>query len=167
MRYINREKLDKVEMFHLKNSIRAASLQYFTNIIPEFLDTENISAIHEQQSKIFLEGQIFSSKIDRKTLDAGLKIWRTPSFQDFLQQLMFSEDVLDGSSMKILGSFEGNYTDGNENAASRRPILSDNPAKHFLNYFDRIVSKGYIPTMEDTLCLRIPTLGNSLLFWFI
>ena len=106
MRHINGEKLDSAEIFHLKNEIRAASIKYLTNIIPEFMESENISAIHEQQCKLFLEGQKFSSNINRKTLDAGLKIWRIPSFQDYLQGLMVSQHSLDGRSMKVLGSFE-------------------------------------------------------------
>ena len=171
MRHINGQTLEKAEILHLKNNIRVASLKYFTDTIPEFMDTDNISAILKLQSKIFLEGQKFSPKTDRKTLDAGLKIWRTPSFQDYLQELLFSDDFGNGRQIrmewKVVGSFERDHTDENENSASRRRIFSDNPAKHFLNYFDRIVSEGYIPTMEDFLCLRIPTTGNALLVWFI
>ncbi len=167
MRHINWEKLGNEEIFHLKNSIRAASLKYFTNILPEFLKCENISAVHEQQCKLFLEEQKVLSKIDRKTLDAGLKIWRIPSFQDYLHELMLSGDLSDGRSITILDSFERYHREDEGKSTSMKPIHSDNPAKRFLNFFDKIVSEGYIPSLEDILSLRIPTTGNSSLFLFI
>jgi len=167
MRHINGEKLDNAEIFHLKNKIRAASIKYLADIIPGFMDSENISAIHEQQCELFLEGQSFSSIINRKALDDGLKIWRIPSFQDYLQELMVSQHSLNGSSMKVLGSFERYHTEDESKSTALRPVYSDNPAKRFLNCFDKIVSEGYIPTLEDTLSLRIPTTGNSSLLGFI
>ena len=165
MRHINGEKLDNAEIFHLKNNIRAASLKYFTNIIPAFMNSKDVSAVQEQQCKIFLEVQKSSSEIDRKHLDAALKIWRIPSFQDCLQELMVSEDLYNESSRPIVDSFERSYTESEGNPTSMKPIQSDNPAKRFLNNFDKIVSEGYIPTLEDTLSLRIPTTGNLSLFW--
>ena len=168
MRHISGDTLDNAEIFHLKNSIRAASLKYFTNIIPEFMNSKHISAVHGQQCKAFLEGQKFTSKIDRKILDAGLKIWRLPSFQDYLQELLVSEDFLDESLIRIrIDSFEQCHTNDRGQSTSLRKIHSDNPAKRFLNCFDKIVSEGYIPNLEDTLSLRIPTTGNVSHLWFI
>ena len=40
-------------------------------------------------------------------------------------------------------------------------IYSDNPAKHFLKCFDRIMSEGYVPSLDDILNLRVPTTGTS------
>ena len=167
MRHINDENLDITEIFHLKKSIRAASVNYFANILPEFINSENIAGVHEQQCKIFLEGLKASSKINRKTLDAALKIWRIPSFQDYLQELMVSEDLLDEGSMRIHDTLERCHIEHKGNSTSMKPIHSDNPSKHFLKCYFRIISEGYIPTLEDTLALRIPTTGNLSIFWFI
>lgn len=38
-------------------------------------------------------------------------------------------------------------------------LHSDNPASHFLRFFDRIMAEGYYPKLEDILSLRIPTTG--------
>ena len=38
-------------------------------------------------------------------------------------------------------------------------LHSDNPANHFLPSFSRIMAKGYNPSLEDILSVRIPTKG--------
>ena len=160
MRHINGEKLDDAKIYHFKNKIRASSIRYFIDIMPHFIKSENISTVHRQQCKMFLEGQKASSKIDRIILDAGLKIWRIPSFQDYLQEFISSEVLSDESSIETPVSFEPDQIHVKERSTTMTKIHSDNPAKRFLNCFDKIVAEGYIPNLEDILNLRIPTTGN-------
>ena len=72
-------------------------------------------------------------------MDQAVAIWRNSSLQKYILATMSPIGMPLISAPKM--------------------VHSDNPANHFLPSFSRIMAKGYNPTLEDILCVRIPTTG--------
>ena len=79
-------------------------------------------------------------KFDRPFMDKAVTIWRISVVQKYMLSLMNPFGIPMVTKMKRLHS--------------------DNPANHFLPSFSRIMARGYGPTWEDILSVRIPTMGN-------
>ena len=99
------------------------------------------------------------SEPDREFIDRALGIWQISALQGYFRQM-----TLDATqSMDVtINSLEMDDT-GNQSvqtSSQGRRIHSDNPFNHFMRCFDRIMSQGYHPKLEDILNLRLPTSGR-------
>ena len=81
---------------------------------------------------------------DRKFLETAVQVWRFYSVQKYILKIINSTATENGSGFIM----------------HARPY-SDNPSNQFLPSFSRIMSKGYKPTLEDILTVRIPTIGKN------
>jgi len=88
--------------------------------------------------------------MERTFLDSGVAIWRVSSFQEYIQQ-----------RTKITNQLNNTSCDSGKLTFKQKQLHSDNPAKHCLIYFDRIMNKGYQPNLDDILNLKDPTIGMT------
>ena len=80
---------------------------------------------------------------DRKFLETAVQVWRFYSVQKYILKIINSTATENGSGFVV-----------------HSRTYSDNPSNQFLPSFSRIMSKGYKPTLEDILAVRIPTIGK-------
>ena len=81
---------------------------------------------------------------DRKFLETAVQVWRFYSVQKYILKIINSASTENGSGFIM-----------------HARAYSDNPSNQFLPSFSRIMSKGYKPTMEDILTVRIPTICKN------
>ena len=86
-----------------------------------------------------LKNAEFLQEFGRTYLNKSVNIWRNSSLQKFML-----------ASVHPMGI---------PSIISAKRLHADNPASHFLPSFSRIMAKGYSPTSEDILSVRIPTSG--------
>lgn len=155
MRQLHGEQFDDEELLQFKKKIQASCLKHFVGIIPDFLKYETITTLDQLKCENFRKKCEDKSKSDKELFDEGIIIWRSFSFQNYIQGIIKVHHV---SKTTSVGSFKSNTP---ENAPCRLPkkLHSDDPANHFLRCFERIADRGYQPSLEDILSLRAPTTG--------
>ena len=160
MRQLYGKKFSEEEMTQFKYKVRSSCLKHFVSCLHDFLRERSTSPSLHQHCDRFLEEWKRHSWLDRPFLNSGISIWNIPAFQ------MYIGGVLDSKYAPIEETFDTLQSiESIDLAASsfRKIIYSDNPAKHFLSCFDRIMSEGYRPTLDDILNLKDPTTGIFIL----
>ena len=145
IRQLHGEQFNDAEIVHFKHNIRKSCLEHFISITSDFLQDETPSHSHEQQFVQFLEEYKKKSEVDRQFLEEAVTIWRIASFQKYILAMTTTKEC-EISRGRVL-----------------KKLHSDNPGNHFLRHFDRIMSEGYCPKLEDILSLRIPTTGVTII----
>ena len=140
-------KFSDEEILRFKHHIRVSCLKHFITIINDYLeDTENrVNHENEEIRTIlqFLEDykrREYLQDFERSYLNKSVNIWRNSSLQKFML-----------ASVRPMGI---------PSIISTKRLHADNPASHFLPSLSRIMAKGYSPTSEDILSVRIPTSGQ-------
>ena len=144
IRTLHGYKFSHEEIHQFKHYIRISCLKHLITIILDFIeDTESQGKQVDQQFVDFTEEYKYKKEFDRNYLNKSVAIWRISSLQKFMLAFV--------------------HPTGIPFIASPKRLHADNPASHFLPSFSRIMAKGYHPTLEDILSVRIPTSGESLL----
>lgn len=137
-------KFSDEEILRFKHHIRVSCLKHFITIINDYLeDTENTAKRENEEILEFLldyKRLEFLQEFGRTYLNKSVNIWRNSSLQKFML-----------ASVRPMGI---------PSIISSKRLHADNPASHFLPSLSRIMSKGYNPTLEDILSVRIPTSGE-------
>ena len=122
-------------------------LKHFITIINDYLeDTENRVNLKNEEIKELCKflgdykRREYSQDFERSYLNKSVNIWRNSSLQKFML-----------ASVRPMGI---------PSIISTKRLHADNPASHFLPSLSRIMAKGYSPTSEDILSVRIPTSGE-------
>ena len=158
MRQLHGEKFGDAEMLHFKQTIRASCIEHFINILTDVLEYKPLLAKDRDQCTLLLEQYKEKPSIDRNFLDSAVKIWKIKNVQEYISEIT----SLDSISASI--NDEGLPEDVDSKVQRDKPVQklhSDNPANHFLRYFDKMLAEGYTPRLEDILNLRIATTGNT------
>ena len=158
MRQLHGEKFGDAEMLHFKQTIRASCIEHFINILSDVLEYKPLLAKDRDKCTLLLEQYKEKPNIDRNFLDSAVKMWQIRTVQEYISEIT----SLDSFSASI--NDEGLPEDVDSKvsrAKSVQKLHSDNPANHFLRYFDKILAEGYTPRLEDILNLRIATTGNT------
>ena len=146
IRGIHGDSFTNEEILHFKHHIRSSSIHIFANIIQGFLKENCEEFLCKQFCVEFLQEykSHFINDYDRKFLETAVQVWRFYSIQKYILKI-----INPPSTANVSGFVVPTRT------------YSDNPSSQFLPSFSRIMSKGYKPTLEDILTVRIPTLGKS------
>ena len=148
--------LAEEEVTHFKHNIRTSCLESLTKILSECMDEHKITSEHLQACKEFLDESKSNCNRDRNYLDKAVAIWRNSTLQNYILEMTpqhyFSTEVSSASQ-------EGFHSPARVNK-NQCKLNSDHPAYHLLPSFSRIMSKGYYPTLDDILSIRIPTTGK-------
>ena len=158
MRQLHGEKFGDAEMLHFKQTIRASCIEHFVDILTDVLEYKPLLAKDRGQCTLLLEQYKEKPNIDRNFLDSAVKIWKIKNVQEYISEIT----SLDSFSASI--NDEGLPEDVDSKVQGDKPVQklhSDNPANHFLRYFDKMLEEGYTPRLEDILNLRIATTGNT------
>ena len=133
-------KFSDAEILLFKHYIRVSCLEHLIAIIKDYLeDTEYQGTYGYEDIKEFLEQYNDRKDFERSYLNKAVEIWRISSLQKFML-----------ASVRPMGI---------PSVVPPKRLHADNPASHFLPSVSRILSRRYSPTMEDILCVRIPTSG--------
>ena len=154
MRQLYGDQFDDKEVLQFKCEIQRSCLQYFKTIVHEMLETDKISVTNKDRCEHFVKQFENLKYLNREPdyeefcLESVMSLWNILSVQQFIKE-----------------KTGGSYVDHHENKGNIAVICqdkmhSDNPAIHFLSSFERILSKDYVPSLEDILNLRSPTKGN-------
>ena len=86
------EKFNDQEKVLFKKKIRSSCLNAFVTILPKFLQEEGIPHVLHQQCDRFLdewryEATEMSKALERAFADAGIRIWRTSTFQKYVRSI--------------------------------------------------------------------------------
>ena len=138
IRRIHGDKFSEEEILRFKHHIRITCLESFINMMVEFLKYAP-QASYTQQCIEFLEEYKMESEYNRAFLNKAMPLWRILGLQKHMLAAI--------SPMGI------------PSVTTTKRLHSDNPANHFLPSFSRIMAKGYNPTLEDILSVRIATTG--------
>ena len=137
-------KFSDEEILRFKHHIRVSCLKHFIAIISDYLeDTENKVNHENEEIQDFLRDYKrleYLQDFERSYLNKSVNIWRNSSLQKFML-----------ASVRPMGI---------PSIISTKRLHADNPASHFLPSLSRIMAKGYNPTSEDILSVRIPTSGD-------
>ena len=152
MRQLHGEKFGDSELLHFKQTIRASCLEYFITTVSDLLETPLVAKDREECLDL-VEYYRASSDIDRSFLDVAVNVWLLPPVQEYISEIT----TLDSVSSNAYGRRKSKSID-----SKIQKLHSDNPANHFLRFFDKILAEGYSPKLEDILNLRIATTGNGL-----
>ena len=139
IRRIHGDKFSEEEILNFKHHIRIRCLESFINMIEEFL-MYAAPASYTQQCIAFLEEYKKESEYNRDYLNNAITLWRIAGLQ---------KHMLAAISPICIPT-----------VTKSKRLHSDNPANHFLPSFSRIMAKGYNPTWEDILSVRIATTGT-------
>ena len=140
IRRLHGERFNDDEMSAFKHHIRTSCLVHFMNIIQDLMKDQTYATLCPNECVKFYEECKVLEKFDRPFMDKAVTIWRISVVQKYMLSLMNPFGIPMVTKMKRLHS--------------------DNPANHFLPSFSRIMARGYGPTWEDILSVRIPTMGN-------
>ena len=141
IRTIHGYKFSEEEILQFKHHVRISCLKHLTTIIIDFIeDSERQGKQVDQQCVDFVEEYKDSKDFDRNYLNKSVAIWRISSLQKFML-----------ASVHPMGI---------PCMVSPKRLHADNPASHFLPSLSRVMAKGYCPTLEDILSVRIPTSGE-------
>ena len=156
MRQLHGKTFTDTEIVGFKEKVRSASLKHFISILHDFLKEENIQQPLQCRCERFLEEWKRGTNMERYFLDSGIEIWRVLQFQKYIQQQIGCSNLWD---VRSIDNPEHADSEGNS-VTFEKHMHSDDPAKHFLLCFDRIMTKGYHPNIDDILNLKDPTIGN-------
>ena len=143
------EQFTESEILRFKGKVRSACLKHFVSILHDFLKEDYVRPSLQHLCERFLEEWKRGSLMERSFLDSGVAIWRVSSFHEYIQQ-----------RIKITNQLNNTSCDSGKLTFKQKQLHSDNPAKHCLIYFDRIMNKGYQPNLDDILNLKDPTIGT-------
>ena len=154
MRQLYGNQFDDKEVLQFKCEIQRSCLQYFKTIVHEMLEKDEISVTNKDRCENFVKQFENLEYLNRK-----------PGYEEFCPQSITSIWNILSVQQFIKEKTGGSYGDHHENKGKmavncQDKMHSDNPAIHFLSSFERILSKDYIPSLEDILNLRSPTNGN-------
>ena len=155
MRQLYGKTFSESEMIRFKGKVRSACLKHFISILHDFSKENGILQPLQNRCEQFLEEWKRETLMQRHFLDSGVAIWRILLFQNYIQLKI-------GAHVQVL--IDSGSNNNTEHAKSdkfplQKQMHSDDPAKHFLLCFDRIMSKGYQPILDDILNLKDPTIG--------
>ena len=129
------------EIRHFKHYIRFSCLEHLITIIKGYLDDTEYQGTHGYKDMVeFLEQYKGKKDFERSYLNKAITIWRISALQKFML-----------ASVRPMGI---------PSIVPPKRLHADNPASHFLPSLSRILAKGYNPTTEDILSVRIPTSGK-------
>ena len=115
----------------------------FAKVLQDFIKRRPKDSLNTQLQEFLQEYKSTDDDAyDRIFLQKAVCLWRIYSIQKHIVEII--------------------SLSGNENISRlvlHKKVHSDNPASHFLPSFSRIMYKGYNPTLEDILSVRIPTTG--------
>ena len=142
---------------HFKHNIRTSCLENLTKLLSACIDENKITSEHLHACKEFLDESKSNCNKDRQFLDKSVAIWRNSTLQNYILEMTpqhyFSTEVSYASQETLPSASNVNK--------SQSKLHSDHPAYHLLPSFSRIMSKGYYPTLDDILSIRIPTTGKQ------
>ena len=152
VRGIHGDHFSEEEILYFKRHIRVSSLYIFVNIIKGFLQDNMEETLSHHLCVEFLEEyrSRSSNEYGREFLETAVHLWRFYSIQKYMLKII--NPPVDGN---VSGFVMPTRT------------YSDNPSTQFLPSFSRIMGKGYKPTLDDILTVRIPTIGKNYFIRFI
>ena len=155
MRQLHGKTFTDTEIVGFKEKVRSASLKHFISILHDFLKEENLQQPLQCRCERFLEEWKRGTNMERHFLDSGIEIWRILQFQKYIQWKIGYCKLL------VVRSIDNpKHADSEvQSMTFEKQMHSDDPAKHFLLCFDRIMTKGYHPNIDDILNLKDPTIG--------
>ena len=158
MRQLHGDKFGDAEMLHFKQTIRASCIEYFVKMLSDLLEYKPLLARDREQCVTLIEQYKAKTDIDRNFLDIAVSIWKQQAVQEHIADVTrldsFSASNNDEAMPEDIAST-------NQRDKPVQKLHSDNPANHFLRFFDKILAEGYTPRLEDILNLRIATTGNK------
>ena len=157
MRQLYGQQFTDEEILDFKKKIQLSTLQHFVTIIQNVLEKENIPQLLKQHCCNFLDEWKNVIPAGRDFLNDAVTIWRIISVQKYADTAITLNHRL-----RTADNLESYLSFGSDLTLSMllNRVHSDNPAKHFLSSFERIICEQYRPTLEDILNLRDPTAGN-------
>ena len=159
MRQLHGKTFTDSEILRFKGKVRSACLKHFISILHDFLNEDDTPKPLQCRCEQFLEEWKRETLMERTFLDSGVAIWRILLFQNYIQKKIGSKNVnsIDSTNYDIPENLEPEKM---VSLCFQKQMHSDDPAKHFLLCFDRIMSKGYQPNLDDILNLKDPTIGK-------
>ena len=155
MRQLYGETFSESEMLRFKGKVRSSCLKHFISILHDFSKEDDIPQPLQNRCEQFLEEWKRETLMQRHFLDSGVAIWRILLLQNYIQLKRCANFQL------IIDSGSNNNPEHtkSDKFPFQKQMHSDDPAKHFLLCFDRIMGKGYQPILDDILNLKDPTIG--------